>query len=607
MSKLAELLIKRHGGREDWYAIGSENGFEPVNNPINTETIDSCHLGNDVCCGFYVLSKDSKVMCACVDFDDHPHNPDPAWRDKAEQLYYYLQNSGLDPLLEISQSGTGAHVWLFMGEPVEAWVPRAFLSGLGNKLQNGYREVYPRQEQLSSPEKLGNLIRYPLWGASRYVDPDDSWKAIDPEHALEGVQTIDCPRGSLMELAAELGLGLLQPQYAHEEFAVEGGNTIKLPRRVWTMLNNERTRLGRRWAGDTEGMTDPSNSALAMAIATELVQLYLPTTVVENAIRVWGESRIPEKVARRDWIEGTVRRAYDMVGDRMHQASPDVVTLDAATDEAIRIIESGGKTYHKFDVREVDDSIDGIASGELCIMAALPGNGKTALGLQWACHAAQHGTPTLIISEEMSAVELAKRKLMSIEPEPPHGWTAEDAERLRGIAHAAFADWAPVYITQSRTIERVMEDVRRHATLYNVGAVMVDYMQLLNGTGGDGEYAGVTSISKGLKQVVRDTSVAMLALAQLNRGYVQRGGLTTFDPQPSDLRGSGQIEQDADLILFGDHLWKRLTDVDPRTYRIKCEKRRNGPIRERYVETEFNMSTQTFGRAKANNGLDGGE
>ncbi len=142
------------------------------------------------------------------------------------------------------------------------------------------------------------------------------------------------------------------------------------------------------------------------------------------------------------------------------------------------------------------------------------------------------------------------------------------------------------------TIERVEEIIDQFVSLHGVGIVAVDYLQLLTSRQGSDRYEVVTEISRRIKRCAGRNRIPILALCQLNREVEKR---TDNEPKLSDLRESGQIEQDADLVLFTQWPHKFDTSMPPHMYRIYCAKRRNGPIRTARIETTFDPNRQTIG------------
>lgn len=580
---LSEKLLTLFRGREDYVAVFEDEKFhpEPLKSPLPAKWLASDHLSGKRCFGFYLLTLASQCYCTTVDFDNKPEKaPDPEWRQKAETTYYDLVQWGLSPLVEVSQSGQAAHVWLFFAEPVDAWLVRQFWAAISESAKVSFVEVYPRQDVLTG-KGLGNLIRYPLHGQSRFVDVEHDWETIDPETALADAKTTDAL--TLSALIFELtGRSPRRPEVG----VAESG----LPRRVERLVSREHSLLGRRWRGDMEGLKDPSRSALCQSIACELVRLYVPTPEVEAALRQWCDKEGYEKGQREDWIGSTVGKAYEFVTSRDTERISHSWTMADALHEFVDKIGTE-PPYIPSGLVELDRSIDGVAVGEMCVIAARPSHGKTAFGLHWLDNAA-FDVPCLFISEEMSRTELAKRALLRISE-----LEAADWEESKPDLHADITRYhnqrKPIYGVEScQSIDEAERVINQHCELYGVKLVAVDYLQLLDSKG-TSRYETVTDISKRLKQAALRNRCAVLALCQLNREIEKRDGR---QPKLSDLRESGQIEQDADVILFLEWPYRNDSEEDPELYQIFCSKRRNGPIRTPLVRTTFNPERQLFGR-----------
>ena len=233
--------------------------------------------------------------------------------------------------------------------------------------------------------------------------------------------------------------------------------------------------------------------------------------------------------------------------------------LSEVIDEQFEAIQERGRapgavTGVSTGFYDLDRMVAGFHKGTLVILAARPAMGKTALALNMALAAAQHG-PVGIFSLEMSRQELASRMLCS---------KAEvDAGRVR-TGQLDSADWRrltqgvedlhalPIEIddTPGLTIAQLRSKARRLFTKRRgLSLVIVDYLQLMVGSGGAKESREnvISNISRGLKILSKELQVPVLALSQLNRGVEAR---TDKRPLPSDLRESGAIEQDADVIMF---------------------------------------------------------
>jgi KaiC/GvpD/RAD55 family RecA-like ATPase len=585
---IAELIVSHFRGRRDVIAIGKGAGFEPFEyaDGIQPEWLDEKHLSGVQCLGFYLLTAESECFCTCVDFDNKPDSPDPLWKDKAEQVYFKLCSAYLSPIVEISQSGNAAHVWLFFEAATPAWLPRAFWRALAANLGTDFKEVYPRQDRLTG-KGIGNLVRYPLWGQSHFVEIESEWSELSPEVALDGVRKVS--GDDLKLLAFEMGLGELKPEV---DLSVGSVDPSGLPNRVAILVGREWTLLGKRWRGETTGLKDESRSGISMSIAVELVRQYVPTPEIEAAIRYWCRQHgASDKADRDDWIGRTVAKAYDFILSKKEVSSINASTFRDAAHAYLDMFQRGEVVHVGSGIKELDESIDGVSPGEVAIIAGRPGHGKSALGAQWIDAASSRGIPCLFISEEMSAIELGKRRILSISDVPQDDWTVENVPYIREQINDHHATRAPVYIVEScSSIDRVEEVIDQFCQIHGVKMVCVDYIQLLSSRGD--RYEAVTDISRRIKQAARRNNCSVLALAQLNRGVEKRDDAI---PKLSDLRESGQIEQDADLIVFVQWPCKIDPKADPEEYRLIVGKRRNGPIRMALIDTVFNPARQFIG------------
>jgi replicative DNA helicase len=246
-----------------------------------------------------------------------------------------------------------------------------------------------------------------------------------------------------------------------------------------------------------------------------------------------------------------------------------------ATKEAIsmaeRALNSGGHlSGFTTGLESLNAKIGGLHKSDLIIVAGRPGMGKSALGTNIAFAAAQRflkdleagiepdksaGAPVALFSLEMSADQLATRILAEAS-----GISSENLrmgkisqQEFRSLARAARElETLPFYIddTPGLTIAALRTRARRLKRQKGIGVVVVDYLQLLQGTGrggNDNRVQEISEISRGLKQLAKELDVPVIGLSQLSRQVEQREDKR---PQLSDLRESGSIEQDADIVLF---------------------------------------------------------
>lgn len=249
--------------------------------------------------------------------------------------------------------------------------------------------------------------------------------------------------------------------------------------------------------------------------------------------------------------------------------------------------------------RDLDDMLAGLQRSDLFVLAARPAMGKTAFVLNLAHNVAVGARePVLLFSLEMGKDQLADR-LLSMES-GVDAWalrtgnlTDADFEKI-GHALGTLGE-APIYIddTPGLTVGDLRTKARREAHKHQLGLVIVDYLQLMSG---GGRYSDVnrvqeiSEISRGLKGIARELNVPLIALSQLSRSVESRPDKR---PQLSDLRESGAIEQDADIVAF----IFREDYYNPETERkhitdILIKKHRNGPVGD--VELYFENEKQRF-------------
>ncbi len=600
---LAEVILRRFKGREDHVAVWRDNHFEPqpMANGLRPEWLAEKHLAGVTCLGFYLLTATSHVWCTAIDFDNKPEHPDPAWKQKAEKTYYALCNVGLSPLVEVSQSGTAAHVWLFFANAQPAWLPRAWWKAFAAKHDMTYPEVYPRQDRLSG-KGLGNLIRYPLWGESHFADVEDGWRRLDPEAALAGVTTTD--GSELRMVGAQAGFGLLVEPTPPRECDSSG-----VPAPVREIIHDEWTLLGRRWRGDVEGLTDKSKSGIAMSITVELVRQYISDADIAATLRHWCEANgAAKKGNREDWVARTLENAYTWIGEKFRRHTGNVLTLkDAAHQYIDQAIRKGQMVRIHSGLDGLDDSIDGVGIGEVCVIAARPSQGKSAFALQWLDDAAKAGFSGLFVSLEMSHLAVGKRRVLSTVIADQEHWSTLIADEMDREVDAFYEGRAPVYFVENcHRVDRAEEIIDQFCASYGTQVVALDYLQLLSAPG-TREYERVTEAMRRITQACKRNSCVMLLLCQLNRAVEHRDN-GQWTPKMSDLRESGQIEQDADVILFlcwpwkFDADWRKKNPNSRGEFWIQVLKNRNGRIREPFISTWFDDDHQRFGAVRLGTG-----
>jgi replicative DNA helicase len=248
---------------------------------------------------------------------------------------------------------------------------------------------------------------------------------------------------------------------------------------------------------------------------------------------------------------------------------------------------------------QLDALLGGLQPSDLVVLAARPSVGKTSLALNVAQHAAvREGKKVAVFSLEMSREQLALRLLSAetgINPRPLQtGFVDEtDWSKIATVMNAMAS--APLWIDDSPALS-VMElrtKARRlEAEQHGLDLVIVDYLQLMQAatvSRDANRVQEVSEISRGLKQLARELKVPVLALSQLSRGVEQRG---TAEPRLSDLRESGSIEQDADVVIFLYREAEQNPEAEVELIKVKVAKHRNGPIGE--VPVQFRKANTRF-------------
>lgn len=229
----------------------------------------------------------------------------------------------------------------------------------------------------------------------------------------------------------------------------------------------------------------------------------------------------------------------------------------------------------------LDNILSGMHKSNLLILAARPGTGKTALALNIAQYlAVKEKKKIAFFSLEMSIEELVDRMLASQADidsfKLKTGQLNQDTDIPKiSEAMGILAD-AEIYIddTPGLSIYEMRTQARRMMAEHQIDLLVVDYLQLAHGRTMDNRVQEVAEISQGLKNIARELKIPVLALSQLSRAVESRGGEKI--PQLSDLRESGSIEQDADVVLF---LYRK-DEADRNQVTVKVSKHRNGPLGE---------------------------
>jgi replicative DNA helicase len=280
-------------------------------------------------------------------------------------------------------------------------------------------------------------------------------------------------------------------------------------------------------------------------------------------------------------LDKAEKKIFDIAQKKVGGA---MTPMEDVLHEVFEMIENRGQRGLETGFFELDDMMNGLQNGEMIIVAARPSMGKTAFAMNLIEHiSADNRQPTAVFSLEMSKQQLAQRMLCS------RGQI--DAHKLRkGLlqsheyAHLANVVGelakAPIWVDDSPglTILDLRAKARRLKLQHDIKCIMIDYMQLMDNPGVESRQQQISEISRGIKAVARELSVPVICLSQLNRQSEGRDG---HRPRMSDLRESGSIEQDADVIMLlhrEDYYRMSEPDFQPDNIaEVIIAKQRNGP------------------------------
>lgn len=300
-----------------------------------------------------------------------------------------------------------------------------------------------------------------------------------------------------------------------------------------------------------------------------------------------------------DILDNAEQKLFDISQKHLKQNFVPISSVLHETFERIEVLhrERGKLRGLPTGFIDLDQKLGGLQKSDLVVLAARPSMGKTSLALDILRYVSvQTKTPTAIFSLEMSKDQLVDR-LLAAQSDVEFSkirtghLTEDDFEKL-GDAMGKLSE-APLYIddTAGGNIMEIRTKARRLAAEHKLGLVVVDYLQLMAGRSTENRVQEVSEISRSLKILARELNVPVLALSQLSRGVENRPDKV---PQLADLRESGSIEQDADVVMFiyREDMYKGTESSKPNIAEIHIKKHRNGPTGQ--VDLYFDGSRTSF-------------
>jgi len=337
-------------------------------------------------------------------------------------------------------------------------------------------------------------------------------------------------------------------------------------------------------AGGSGYITELVNSVPTAAHVEQYAKIvkdhYIKRELISSASKIVEEA-FDEKQQASDVLDTAEQSVFGL--SQKHLKRGFIPVKEALAESFDRLDElhkqAGGLRGVPTGFKDLDDALAGMQNSNLLILASRPGVGKTSLALNIAQYiTSKENIPAGMFSLEMSKEELVDRLLIS--QADIDAWKLKTG-RLEGEDFTKLSEAmgilaeAPFYIddTPALSVLEMRTKARRLMTDYNLRLIIVDYLQLIKSARArENRVQEVSEISQNLKNLARELRIPILALSQLSRAVEQRGRKR---PQLADLRESGAIEQDADVVMF---LWREDED-DVENVELEIAKHRNGPLR----------------------------
>jgi replicative DNA helicase len=345
--------------------------------------------------------------------------------------------------------------------------------------------------------------------------------------------------------------------------AIQGLSMQQKPVDVLTVVEELKRRGELEAAGGPVYIAELSEKVASAAHieyhARIIAQKYLARELISFSSDV-SQNAFDETVDVDDLMQEAEGKLFEI---SQRNVKKDVIQINPVIKEAMENIQiaanrKDGMSGLPTGFKELDKLTSGWQNSDLVIIAARPAMGKTALVLSMAKNIAlDYQQPIAIFSLEMSNVQLVNRLIVNvcqIKGESIKSGRLSDDEWERLDKNHKLLYNAPIYIddTPSLSVFELRTKARRLVREHKIRAIIIDYLQLMNASGmnfGSREQE-VSMISRSLKGLAKELNIPILALSQLNRGVESRVGTERKRPQLSDLRESGAIEQDADIVCF---------------------------------------------------------
>ena len=372
-----------------------------------------------------------------------------------------------------------------------------------------------------------------------------------------------------------------------------------------TQLLTDRGLLER--IGGMEHLLEIAESVPSAANAMRYARIVKDKSVQRRLIEAAGEILVEAHHGGdsvRECLEEAEKKIYQIAGQTEQSHAESMRDLVVEVIQAIEQSDGRLITGVPTGYPDLDEMTHGLQPGEMIILAARPSMGKTALALNLSEQMAMQGYPVGVFSLEMSKQALVQRLLSArsgVDSQKIRRGmlSGEEWERLQAACGELYE--APLLIddTPGLSLLQMRAKARRMASKHGIRAIVIDYLQLMtSGRRAESRQVEISEISRGVKAMARELSVPVICLSQLNRAAEQREG---HRPRMSDLRESGSIEQDADIVSMlhreeyyhqADPDWKLHNPDKVGLTELIIAKQRNGPTGT--VRLSWNGATTRF-------------
>lgn len=322
----------------------------------------------------------------------------------------------------------------------------------------------------------------------------------------------------------------------------------------------------------------------------------------QTCVPPWNERELTHKIddaCKQPGERGYLRNANEKTWHRplpvaykptQPHKTVEWVTMGDAARKYIGHVRAGDVSLIDTGIPDLDAGLGGgIERGEMIVLGARPSHGKSLIGLQCVHNWTAMDMPVLFVTEEMSPVALGKRTLQYASELPVEHWKHDTNKLENDLTAYEERRAAECYIAPNcGTVAVAQEQIEKAVKEFGVQAVVVDYAQLLVSPG-KSRYEQITHTSETLRRLANELHVTILVLCQMSRAIESR---KKFEPYMSDIKETGQFEQDADVVLFC--VWPHRIDSskDPHEFKLYVAKNRNRPINSPVITCNIVPSRQ---------------